>query len=307
VKAEVEMVKIRTCDGSIAKPCASFIYLGSQIEGSASATPEIRRRIAIAMSEFASMNNIWKTKSLPLKLKGSLYRCLILSILLSNAEVWPIGKGDLKALEGAHFRMLRRLKAEKEDAHISKAELLKDCGLVLIEAYMYEKRMRWIGHAMRRPDHDASKQAVKEALLDKESKWTRLVEQDCKTASAILKILKKERKKKETKKKKKKKKQKNNNKKMKKSEFISEEKLSLIFKSWDRQHGLDHARDQDYKTAEKEGRARRRGEEVKEGGGGVDIINNNSIIGLDTMEMVARDRKSFRSVSWHGWHHNAKS
>jgi hypothetical protein len=66
--------------------------------------------------------------------------------------------------------MLRRLKAEKEDAHISKAELLKDCGLVLIEAYMYEKRLRWIGHAMRRPDHDGSKQAVKEALLDKESK-----------------------------------------------------------------------------------------------------------------------------------------
>ena len=182
VVAEAELVNVRTCEGQQAIPCGSFVYLGSMIEGSTSATPEIQRRINKALVTFGSMYRIWKSNSLTHKTKAALYKALILSIMLYNAEVWPIQQKDMKSLEGAHFRMMRKMLAlDDEKVHrVSQKTLFKTFGLSAIANYITEKRMRWIGHALRRDEKDASKQAMKQALEDEESPWTKLVQEDLK-------------------------------------------------------------------------------------------------------------------------------
>ena len=108
---KVEMVSVMTCENLNTKSCGELIYLGSKIDTSASATPEIKRRINMAMVSFAKLN--MKAKSLSRRTKAALYQAIILSVMLYNAEVWPIRQQDMKALEGAHFRMMRRMMIDK--------------------------------------------------------------------------------------------------------------------------------------------------------------------------------------------------
>ena len=87
---------------------------------------------------------------------------------------------DIKALEGAHFRMLRRMmNLSSDDARISREDLLKAFKMPSIARIMSQKRLRWLGHALRRPNYDRSKIAVLDALEDDTCAWTKLIKQDC--------------------------------------------------------------------------------------------------------------------------------
>ena len=167
------MIAVRTCENKQVTPCNSFKYLGSVIDATTSSTTEIRRRLNIALSTFGSMNRIWKAKTLSRKVKAALYQAIIMSIMLYNAEVWPIKTADLKKLESSHFRMMRSMLTVEIDEHIGRDEAIKKSGLYLISDYISEKRMRWIGHAVRRRQDDRSKIAVMKALREK--KWTKVI------------------------------------------------------------------------------------------------------------------------------------
>jgi len=176
----VEQVEVRTCEDKITKACGSFVYLGTLTSPSASATPEVRRRIGIALGTFGSLGKIWKSKSIARKTKSRLYVALILSILLYNAEVLPLKTQDMKALEGVHFRMLRcMMNLREDDTRISMQELLQAFGLPSLAQLISQKRLRWVGHALRRPEYDRSLISVSNTLMDEDSHWTNLVRDDC--------------------------------------------------------------------------------------------------------------------------------
>ena len=177
---KVEKVCVYTCDGQTAKPCGDFIYLGSLLDMTANATPEVRRRIEKALTTFGSLNRVWKTKTLLRRTKARLYKALILSIMLYNSEVWPLKKQDTKALEGAHFRMVRRMiPSEKQDEHFTEEGIFNMFKMPNITDMITTRRLRWIGHALRRSDQDTSKIAVRETLQKANSIWTKNVINDC--------------------------------------------------------------------------------------------------------------------------------
>jgi Mg2+ and Co2+ transporter CorA len=174
------MVTVKTCEGKLTKPCGSFIYLGTLTSPSGSSTPETRRRIGIALGSFGSLHKVWKDKAISHITKARLYKALILTIMLYNAEIWRLVEHDIQALEGAHFRMMRKMMTvDGDQANYSRDKLKDAFHLHDIFDYIRQKRLRWIGHALRRKNHDRSKIAVLEALKDKHSPWTRLVAQDC--------------------------------------------------------------------------------------------------------------------------------
>jgi hypothetical protein len=179
-RRKVELISVNTCEGLEAKSCGEFIYLGSKLDTSASATPEIRRRIGMAFTTFGSLGRIWKAKSFSKKTKAALYRAIILSVMLYNAEVWPIQIQDIKALEGAHIRMMRRMMASSDvNEHFSNNQLYAEFSMSTISEVVTQKRLSWIGHALRRPSEDRSRQAVIAALDNKDNIWTKLVKADC--------------------------------------------------------------------------------------------------------------------------------
>jgi hypothetical protein len=187
---KVEMVNVYTCDEKKTTPCGSFCYLESTIERSGKAKKEIKRRIGMALTTFRSLHKIWKSRSMSRKLKGRLYKCLILSIMLYNAEVWPILKTDLKHLEGAHFRMLRAMMAFKtHEIHISTEDLLSAFNMESITEIITSKRLKWIGHALRRKDNDWSKRQVLKELEVPSSTWTKAVKEDCDSLKITIRSL----------------------------------------------------------------------------------------------------------------------
>ena len=134
----------------------------------------------MALGAFGSLSKIWKSKSISRKTKARLYMAIVISLMLYNAEVWTPKKQDIKALEAAHFRMLRSMMNVRKEERVKMKEMLQTFELPTIEHYITQKRMRWVGHALRRDDSDRSKKAVIETLKIEASPWTKLVKKDCK-------------------------------------------------------------------------------------------------------------------------------
>ena len=118
----------------------------------------------MALGAFGSLSKIWKSKSISRKTKARLYMAIVISLMLYNAEVWTPKKQDIKALEAAHFRMLRSMMNVRKEERVKMKEMLQTFELPTIEHYITQKRMRWVGHGLRRDDSDRSKKAVIETL-----------------------------------------------------------------------------------------------------------------------------------------------
>jgi hypothetical protein len=176
-----EDIRVVTCSGEPAKATGKFTYLGSLLSPAATATPEVRRRIAMATATFGGLSKLWKSSGVTRKTKAALYSSLVLTTMLYNGEVWPVKPSDVAALEGAHLRMQRSMFcADAHDAHISREQLVQAFpSLCPIHILLSQKRLRWVGHALRRSDGDRSKRAVLEEFDVATSPWTALLRADC--------------------------------------------------------------------------------------------------------------------------------
>jgi len=63
-----------------------FVYLGGTICSDATCDKDISRRIGIASGVAQSLEKIWKAKDISKETKVLIYRTLVQSILLYNAE-----------------------------------------------------------------------------------------------------------------------------------------------------------------------------------------------------------------------------
>jgi hypothetical protein len=183
-------VEVITCNGGAAKTCDSFVYLGTMVSPDGLTQGEIRRRAQRAWAILGDLDNIWKSRCIKWALKGQLFSALVLSVLLYNAEVWPLTKNDATLLEGIYTRMTRSIclrhvhgqsvLQQKKMQRVKKGAVLKLLELPTMPALLRQKRMRWVGHALRRGNDDYSKIGVKKELALRSSTWTKCVLSDIK-------------------------------------------------------------------------------------------------------------------------------
>jgi hypothetical protein len=169
-----EPVKVMTCSGVDAATCNRFVYLGTMVAPDALAQGEIRRRAGRAWSIMSDLDNIWRSHCITWKLKGRLFSALVLSVMLYNAEVWPLTKLDAEMVTGIYWRMLRSICMrtvrgqsgiqQKKMARVKQNAMLNLLELPTMPALLRQKRMRWVGHALRRADNDLSKMEVLKEL-----------------------------------------------------------------------------------------------------------------------------------------------
>jgi hypothetical protein len=184
-------VEVMTCNGNAAKTCDTFVYLGTMVSPDGLAQGEIRRRAQRAWAILGDLDNIWKSRCIKWALKGQLFSALVLSVLLYNAEVWPLTKNDATLLEGIYTRMTRSIclrhvhgqsvLQQKKMQRVKKGAVLNLLKLPTMPALLRQKRMRWVGHALRRDDDDYSKIGVKKELALRSNPWTKCVLSDMKT------------------------------------------------------------------------------------------------------------------------------
>ena len=88
-----EGLKVRE---SIVEEADSFTYLGAQVTKDGEAALDIKKRTALVYASFNRLIKIWRARNISRKTKATLFKTLLLSVLLYGCETWKMTKGEEK-------------------------------------------------------------------------------------------------------------------------------------------------------------------------------------------------------------------
>ena len=133
-----------------------FKYLGSYISRSGSDLPDVDARITSASKAFGALSAcLFRSTSVSLAAKRTVYEGEILSILLYGSEAWLITSRMLQRLRVFHASCLRVMhgvtRTDTWKQRISTRSLAQELQLDSMDNYVYRRQLRWVGHVRRMP------------------------------------------------------------------------------------------------------------------------------------------------------------
>ena len=146
-------------DGGQIEWVSEFPYLGSLIADSGRMDAEIEKRLASASKAFGALRQaVFNDAHLSLNTKRQVYRACVLSVLLYGSECWIPLRKHLKKLNTFHHRCLRAVlgitnKQQWEQRLSSTAVREKWGDTETITTKVVRRRLEWLGHLARMPDH----------------------------------------------------------------------------------------------------------------------------------------------------------
>uniref|UniRef100_A0A2H1WXI8 SFRICE_041042 n=1 Tax=Spodoptera frugiperda TaxID=7108 RepID=A0A2H1WXI8_SPOFR len=175
-KTQILKQPARGCvaDGSIlhlgGKPLEEvthFKYLGSNIRHDNTLATEIPSRIANAAANFGRLNaRVWRSHDLRLETKISVYKALILPVLLYGAETWCLYKSDIRKLDTFHLRCLRSILNIKWMDRIPNTEVLRRAAIHGMDALLMRRQLGWCGHILRMKENRLPKKVFYSEMLE---------------------------------------------------------------------------------------------------------------------------------------------
>ncbi len=130
-------------------------------------TEEIRNRINLARSAFSHLQP-----------------CLWSRVLLYGCETWPVPVSDERMLEVFDNDCIRRILHLRRIGCVPSVEWRRNLCLTSTPAQLVQRRLRWFGHAERRPDGELVKHPL---LLETPRTWCRGTGGQPKTWTATVK------------------------------------------------------------------------------------------------------------------------
>ena len=127
-----------------------FTYLGSIIASDGQIEAELQKRMSKASMSFGRLRErLWNNHNVSIRVKGKIYRAIILSILLYGAETWKVYRRHVKKLHAFMMRHLRSIMKIRWQDKVTNIKVLKWAGLSSMEDFLIRKNLRWIGHPLR--------------------------------------------------------------------------------------------------------------------------------------------------------------
>ena len=97
-------------DGNKPNSVLEFTYLGSTISSNGCIDDEIHSRMAKASVSFGRLRQrLWKSHHVSRRVKGKIYRAIVLSTRLYGAEAWTVYRRQVKKLHAFMMRHLRSI------------------------------------------------------------------------------------------------------------------------------------------------------------------------------------------------------
>ncbi len=96
-----------------------------------------------------------------MRTKGRVYQVVVRSILLYGCETWPVRVADERMLEVFDNDSIRRILRVRRRDCVTSVELRRRLSHTGIPALLAQRRLRWFGHAARRPEGEL----IKDLLL----------------------------------------------------------------------------------------------------------------------------------------------
>ena len=137
-------------DGNMLNSVLEFTYLGSTISSDGCIDDEIQRRMAKASASFGRLRQrLWNNHHVSMRVKGNIYRAIVLFTLLCGAEAWTVYRRQVKKLHAFMMRHLRSIMRITWMDKVTNKEILERTGLPSMEDLLIRKNLRWTGHLMR--------------------------------------------------------------------------------------------------------------------------------------------------------------
>ena len=148
-------------DGNKLNSVLEFTYLGSVISSNGCIDDEIQRRVAKASTSFGRpRQRLWNNHHVSMRVKGKIYRAVVLSTLLYGAEAWRVYRRQVKKLHAFMIRHLRSIMRITWMDKVTNKDILEGTGLTSIEDLLIRKNLRWTAHLMRRSPDRLPKQVL---------------------------------------------------------------------------------------------------------------------------------------------------
>ena len=163
----------------------TFTYLGSVINQQGGTDADVKTRIGKARAAFIALKIIWRSNLITSRTKIRLFNSNIKSDLLYGAEPWRTTKTTIKRVQTFINSCLRRILKIHWPNTISNADLWERTNQVPAEEEI-RRRWRWIGHTLRKPSTNITRQALTWNPLGKRKRgrpkntWRRDLEADAK-------------------------------------------------------------------------------------------------------------------------------
>ena len=132
----------------------SFTYLGANVSKDGGATADIKKRIALASAQFKRLSHIWQAGGINRRTKASLFKSLVLSVLLYGCETWKLTKGEEEKLDIFQTKCLRKIFKICWQQRIPNTKVLEMAEIEKMSSEVRRRRWNWIGHILRRDRTD---------------------------------------------------------------------------------------------------------------------------------------------------------
>lgn len=143
------------------KTVTDFVYLGANLSNTCQVDNDIYRRIGKASAAFGRLSTrVFFCNDLTIKTKVAVYVAVCLSTLLYGCEAWVLYRRHLKKLESFHIRCLMRILNLKWWHKIPHTEVRRRAGVDPLEAMLFHRHLRWVGHVIRMPEDRIPRQVL---------------------------------------------------------------------------------------------------------------------------------------------------
>ena len=138
----------------------SFTYLGSVVDHQGG-TCDVKAKIGKARAAFTQLKNIWTSRELSLSTKVRQFNSNLKSVLLYGAETWRTTKATIDKVQSFMNSCLRRILRIRWPDTISNVQLWQKTGQLAADEEIRKRRWGWIGHTLRRPPTNITRQALR--------------------------------------------------------------------------------------------------------------------------------------------------
>ena len=130
-------------DGNKLKSVLEYTYLGNTISSNGYMDGGIERRMAKASASFGRLRQrLWNNQHVSLRVKGNIYRVVVLSTLLYGAEAWTVYGRLVKMLHAFMMRHLLSIMRITWMDKVTNKEILERTGLPSMEDILIRKNLR---------------------------------------------------------------------------------------------------------------------------------------------------------------------
>ena len=148
-------------DGNKLNSFLEFTYIGSTISSNGCIDDEIQRRMANASASFGRLHQTpWNNHHVSMRVKGKIYRAIVLSTLVYGADAWTVYRRQVKKLHALMMRQLRSIMRITWMDKVTNKHILERAGLPSMEDLLIRKNLRWTGHLMKMSPDRLPKQVL---------------------------------------------------------------------------------------------------------------------------------------------------